>query len=32
MINARFDLDESCKVTAKDGKYNGIADAVNISD
>ena len=32
MINARFDLDESCKVTAKDGKYNGIADAVNNSD
>lgn len=32
MINARFDLDELCKVTAKDEKYAGIADVVNNSD
>lgn len=32
MINARFDLGESCFVTAKDEKYSGIADAVNKSD
>lgn len=32
MINARFDLDESCEVAAKNGKYTGIADAVNKSE
>ena len=32
MINARFDLDESCEATAKDEKYAGIADAVNSSN
>ena len=32
MINARFDLDESCDVAAKDEKYAGIANAVNKSD
>ena len=32
MINARFDLDESCEATAKDEKYAGIANAVNSSN
>lgn len=32
MINARFDLDESCSVTAKDEKYAGIADEMNKSE
>lgn len=32
MINARFDLDETCSAAAKEEKYSGIADAVNGSD
>lgn len=32
MINARFDLDESCTVAAKDEKYAGLADEMNKSE